>query len=366
MAGVDIQQLRDVINLTRATELQKGSWVSLAADLADYPLQSVLIPRVVRKSSYRYEWTVSVANGPTTNGAEYASVNKPVQASVVSQSKRLGIDLCKIRCHTAFARDERDLQGTSEEELVDIIMLRESEKLNLPLASFFEHKMAGEPSSGAPSEQELYGLKYWFPHDLTATELELNGGSDPTNYSGGAADLTVAAAPRWAHAVAGFNKISDDDLFDKLHEFRIRCNYYVPEGVNSLVSDTPNRAVLVQHPTFLEWARIQTAANDDLRSDVGMWRNALNFMGTPVKWLPVISTPGSPETPTTYGLLYDLDLNTVKMLVHSDFNFDKEMMDKADTPGTIVVYREGYCQMVCTSRERNLVATTQNPDLIVG
>ena len=363
---VDIGQIQDIINLTRATELQKGSWVSLSADLADYPLQSVLIPRVTKKSSYRYEWTVSTANGPTTNGAEYSSVNKPVQASVVSQSKRLGIDLCKIRAHTAFARDERDLQGGSEEELVDIVMLRESEKLNLPLASFLEHKLAGKPSSGSPSEQELYGLQYWFRADTTATDLELNGGADPENYPSGAADLTVAAVPRWAHAVAGYNKVSDDDLFDKLHEFRIRCNYYTPEGVNALNGGTPNRAILVQHPTFLEWARIQTAANDDLRSDVGMWRNALNSMGTPVKWLPVISTPGSPETPTTYGLAYDLDLNTVKLLMHSDWNFDKEVMDKADTPGTIVVFREGYCQLACTDREKNLVLTTSNPDLIVG
>lgn len=363
---INIGQIQDIINLTRATELQKGSWVSLAADLADYPLHSVLIPRVVRKSSYRYEWTVSTANGPTTDGAEYSSVNKPVQAFVVPQSKRLGIDLCKVRAVTAFARDERELQGTDEEELVDIVMLRESEKLNLPLLSFLEHKMAGQPSSGSASEQELYGLQYWLRADTTATDLELNGGADPENFTSGAADLTVAAVPRWAHAVAGYNKVSDDDLFDKLHEFRIRVNYYTPEGVNALNGGTANRAILVQHPTFLEWARIQTAANDDLRSDVGMWRNALNFMGTPVKWLPVISTPGSPETPTTYGLAYDLDLNTIKLLVHSAYNFDKEVMDKADTPGTVVVYREGYSQLVCTDREKNLVLTTSNPDLIVG
>lgn len=363
--GVDIKKLQDIINLTRATEIQKGSWVSLASDLADYPLHSALIPRTVKRSSFRYEWTVMDDQAPD-DAAEYSSVNKPLQTAVVPQSRRLGIDLAKIRRAISFARDERELQGTEEEELVDLVLARKAEKLDLKLLSFMEHKLAGKPSSGATSEQELYGLQYWFPSKSSATAVEMNGGGNPADFATGAADLPVATVPRWAHAVAGFTKVSDDDLFDKLHEFRIRVNYYTPDGVVSLDAGMPNRCILVQHPTFLEWARVQTAANDDLRSDVGIWRNAISFMGTPVKWLPVISTPGSPETPTDHGLLYDLDLNTIRLMIHSAFNFDLETADKADVPGVVQVWREGYAQLACVNREKNLVARTSNTDLIVS
>lgn len=360
----NIGQLRDIVNLTRATELKKGSWVSLVSDLADYPFYSLLVPRETRKSSYRYEWTVTKDENPNDT-AEYSSVGKPLQVQVDPTTKRLGIDLCKIRRAISFARDERDLQGTNEEELANVIAIRKAEKLDFKLISFFEHKLADTPASSSQPENELFGLKYWLPEDTNATDLELNGGADPTNFSGGAADLTVADHERWAHAVCGYDNVGDDDLFQKLHEFRIRVNYYVPEGVKQLDSASASRCILTQHPTFLAWAKLQTAANDNLKSDIGIWRNAISFMSTPVKWWPVISTPGSPQKPNGYGLLYDLDLNTIKLITHSTFNFDLQTMDKADVPGVVMMYREGYTQLACVNREKNLVAVTDNTALVV-
>lgn len=362
--AVNLSALRDITNLTRATELQKGSWVSLASDLSEFPFYSLLLSRENKQTSHRIEWTVTSDENPTDT-AEYSSVGKPLQVQVDPTSRRLGVDMCKVRRAISFARDERELQGTDEEELANIVQIRKAEKLDLKLLSFFEHKLAGEPSSGTPTENEVFGVKYWLPADTTATDLELNGGGNPTNFSSGAADLTVATVPRWAHAVCGYTKVSDDDLLDKLHEFRIRVNYYVPEGVSQLDSKTASRCVLCQHPVFLAWSRLQTVSNDNLKSDLGVWRNAINFMSTPVKWWPVISTPGSAETPTGSGLLYDLDLNTFKLFNHSTFNFDLQTMDKADVPGVILMYREGYCQAVCTNREKNLTAYTTTSDLIV-
>lgn len=366
MPGVNIAAIQDMLNLTRATELKQGSWVSFAADLPDYPLHTSLIPRLVRRSSFEYKWTVTREEGDLMANGGYTGINVPLQVSVGPQSKRLSVMLAKVRFATAYSDDEEELQGGSDEELADIVLMRKAEKLDLPLMSFLEHALAGQPSSGSPTYQELYGLKYWFPADTAATDLELLGGADPTNYSGGAAGLTVADCPEWAHAVAGYNTVSDDDLFDKLHEFRLRVNYFVPEGVKSLDSATPKRCIMTQHPTYLDWARVQTAANDNLRNDVGMWRGALNFMSTPVKILPVISEPGSAETPTDHALCYDLDLNTIKFIMHSAKNFDMQTMQKADTPGTVHAYREGYAQMVCINRRKNLVLASTNSNLIAG
>jgi hypothetical protein len=356
-----VNQLQDLINLTRTTELQKGSWLSLVSKLSGYPLVQSLLPRATKRTSHQIQWTLTRDPNPNDT-AEYVGVGDPVQTSAPQLSRRATVNMVKLRRATTFARDEQELQGTAEEELADIVTMRIAEKLNQPLLDFQEEKLAGAPANG--DDDELYGLRYWFPSDLTAGKLELNGGGNPAGFAGGAAGVTVADVPRWAHAVSTFDQVADDDLLDTLHEFRIRVNYHVPDGVRSLVSDSPSRVILTNHPVYLTFARLQTTANENLRTDLGLYRGEVTFMSTPVRFLPVISTPGQPETPTDRGLLYDLDLNTLQLVVHSGYDFSLQQMDKADTPGVVLAYREGYEQLVCKSRERNLVAATDNVELI--
>lgn len=360
---INIAAIADILNLTRATELQKGSWVSLSSDLPGYDLYQALLPRLSKKSSFDIAFTIAIDGADT---AEYSSVNKPLQVSIPTINKRVSVRLAKVRKATAYSRDEQELQGGSEEELVDVVMQRKAERLDQPLLSFMEHKLCDAPASSTMTEQELYGLKYWFPRDSGATALELNGGGNPTGFSGGAAGLTVADVPRWGHAVCGFTEVSDTDLLDKLHEFFIRVNYHVPEGAKTIGSAVADRITLCQHPVFRTWARLQTAANDDLKSDIGVWRNAISFMSQPVKVLHAISEPGSPQTPSDHGLLYNLDLNTLQLVMHSTLNFGLEQNQDPNVPGTVKVWREGYAQLLCTNRERNLVANTTNSDLYTG
>jgi hypothetical protein len=115
---------------------------------------------------------------------------------------------------------------------------------------------------------------------------------------------------------------------------------------------------------FTAWERLQVSGNENFRSDVGMWRGAINFRGVPVKVWHVISEPDSPEKPSAYGVLYCLDLNTWKWLVHSGFNFNlSEPTQDPNIPGQIKMWRQAYCQLLCVNREKNLVATTTNAAL---
>lgn len=361
--GVEISTITDILTLTRATELAKGEWVSLVSDLPEYPLHQGLIPRVTRKSSYKFAWTLTRQGANPFRNGGYTGVNVPLQVSVDPLAKRLEVPLAKIRFATAYAEDEEELQGDSDTELADAVLMRKSEDLDQPLLSFMEHALAGAPSSASSTYKELFGLEYWFPSTVGLTAVDMDGGTDPVGFSGGAAGLTVAECPEWAHAVGGFSKVSNDDLFKHIADFRMRVNYHVPSGSKSADSATPNRIILCQYPVFLEWAEIQTAANDNLKSDVGMWRGAINYMSTPVRKLPVISEVGSAERPTDRGILYDLDLNTLQLVVNDRFNFELKVLQKSDTPGVVHAYREGYVQLICKNRRKNLVLATQTSGL---
>lgn len=360
-----ITQLRDQLNLARDTELAKGRWVSLSSPLPDYPLYSALIPRMISKWSHTIAFTISQDEvGKTTDLTNFfVGVGTPISPASHAATKRPSVNLAKARETTTYAEDEPELQGTSEEELADIVVMRKAEQLDLPLLAKQELSLTREPASST-AEQEVFGLPYWFPHDSTATDIELYGGGNPSNHSGGAAGITVAEAPRWAHAVGGFDKISDDDLFDKLQEFHIRVNAYVPEGVPALDSGMPERCILCQSPVFVQWARLQQVANDNPGRDLGMWRDAIWYSGTPVKWWPAFSEPDSSGTPTGYGLIYDLDLTTLKLAFHSGFQFDLEVREPQDQPRVIWLVREGYYQLICVRRNRNLVMYTDNTALI--
>lgn len=355
-----ITQLADVVKLTRNTELAKGSWTSLQYSLPGYLYTEAVIPRKTLRSSSKVEWPIGVA-GPSS--AEYTSVNDPLTVSVPDLAKKARVTLAKVRNAVSWSVDEEELQGGSDEQIVSVVAMRKSQ-FDMEMVEFIERALAQKPASSSTSPQQIYGLPYWFPHKASATDLELNGGEDPSGFALGAGELTVSDEPRWAHAVAGFSKLSDDDLFAKLSEFMHRAKYLAPQGASTIDPSTPNRIVLVQHQVFTAWEKLQVAGNENFRSDVGMWRGAINFRSIPVRIWHVISEPDSPQKPDSYGILYALDLNTLKWLVHSafDFKLSDPVMDP-NVPGQVKMWRQAYCQLLCTNRERNLTMHTTNADL---
>jgi len=364
-----INALRDSINLARASELKKGSWVSLASTLPGFVLWPALIPRKEEKWSKSVDFTLSIDEvGKVTDMTNFfVGVASTIQPASHPSTYRPSVKLAKARETTTYAEDEDELQGTDETKLADIVVMRKAEQLDLPLLTKQEISLMREPAGDPPTtaEQEVYGLPYWFRHGTdSSADISLYGGLDPANFSGGAAGVTVAQVPRWAHATGGFQKVSQSDLFDKLVRFHTRVNHYVPTGVNALDSATPERCILVQEPVQTVWSRLQHVANDNPGRDLGMWRDAIAFGSTPVKWLPVMSEPESPTTPTGYGLLYDLDLTTLKLVLHSGFKFDLQMREPPHQPDVIWLFREGYYQLICVRRNRNLVMYTDTASLI--
>ena len=141
----------------------------------------------------------------------------------------------------------------------------------------------------------------------------------------------------------------------------------VPDGANTIDSSTPDRCILVNHAVFTAWELLQVVANDNPRNDIGMWRGAINFNSTPVKILHAQSEPTSAATPSDHALVYCLDLNTLKLWIHSDFNFllGDPIIDQ-NVPGQVKQWRQLYAQLACINREKNLVAYTTNSAFITG
>ena len=350
--AIAVDQLFDLAAWTRTTEYKRGGYVSLTEPLADYPLFNALIDREVVRSTpnIRYQLATEAANSYET-----VQVGDPVQVAIPKTANAVSLVWAKKRTSLAYFADEEAFNNVgSADDIIDVVAQRKVEH-DAEFRRNFEVELANARSHA--TKNDILGLKDWFPALTTATDLVLNGGASigAAEYSG----PTVAQVPRFANAVCGFTKLSDDDLFKKISNFYHTAKYYVPEGARTIDSSTPTRCILCNVPTFLAWEELQVAANDDPRNDLGIWRGSINFRSTPVKILHAQSDPTSAAYDSASALVYALDLSTLKLWIHADYNFNLSppILDP-NVPGQVKMWREVYAQLACINREKNLTAYT--------
>lgn len=350
--AIGVDQLFDLAAWTRTTEFERGGYVSLTEPLADYPLFNSLIERQVIRSTpnIRYQLATEAANSYET-----VEVGTPVQVAIPKTANSVTLPWAKKRTAMAYFADEEAFNSVgSADDIIDVVAQRKVEH-----DSEFRRNLEVELANGSsePTMNDIMGLKDWFPAKTTATDLELNGGGDISakEYNG----PTVAAVPRFDNAVCGFTKLSDDDLFKKISNFYHSAKYYVPEGARAIDSATPTRVILCNVPTFLAWEELQTAANDNLRNDLGVYRGSINFRSTPVTILHAQSDPSSAAYDADSALVYALDLTTLKFWIHAEYNFNlSPPITDPNVPGQVKMWREVYCQLACINREKNLTCYT--------
>jgi len=356
-----INQIADVADFVRST-INKDKYQSLAALYPDYlyTQQFLQSARRTAATSTHLEETLEIA---AASSFEASYVNHPLQIAVPDLLKKVRVDLVKYRASVGFSEDEEVFSDQNPERVVKAVEVR-LKKNERDWIEGFENALASKPATSAVFPQTLQGLPFWLPADETATALVMNGGSDPAGFTAGAGGLTVAEVPRWAHAVAGWTQASDDDLFEKISEFLNRAMYFSPVSYNAEAPNTPSRQILIQMPLRLVMERVQTTANDNTKSDVGMWRNQLNFRSIPMYTWHAISDPASPVRPA-YGLLYIIDWNTFDWVTHSSFSgqLNKPVHDP-NIPGAIKMWRQAYTQLRCLNRERNATFYSSNPEFI--
>lgn len=350
--AIAVNSLFDLAAWTRTTEYKKGGYVSLTEPLPDYPLYNILIEREVIRSTptIRYQLATEAANSYET-----VQVGDPIQVAIPKTANAVQLLWSKKRTAVAWFADEEAFNNVgSQDDIIDVVAQRKVEH-DAECRRNLEQELAGARSHA--TKNDILGLKDWFPADTAATDLQLNGGGDisAAEYSG----PTVSDVPRFDNAVAGFTKLSDDDLFKKISNFYHTVKYYVPEGARTIDSGEPSRVILCNVPTFLAWEELQVTANDDPRNDLGIWRGAINFRSTPVKILHAQSDSDSSAYDGTNALVYCLDLNTIKLWIHADYNFklSAPILDP-NVPGQVKMWRELYAQLACVNREKNLTVYT--------
>lgn len=358
-----ISKISDIVTLTLPT-FEKNKWdsVGLAQLYPEYEFVKQFVQGSKRKkqTSYLIDTALEI-DAPTSYEESYT--NHPAQTAAHKLARRIQTPLTKVRTSLTFSEDEKELQGKSDSQIVDVVQMRMT-KWHRDLIEGLEHALLSFPASTTSFPDQLRGiLDYWVTPNSTVTDFDMNGGLDPSGHATGAGGLTVADEPRWANAVGKFAQVSPDDFFDKISQFlnRVRIMAVVPHP--SVAPDVPRRVCYVQEPVKRAVERYMQAANENLGNDAGVYREANVYRSIPITIWHALSDPDSPVSPSTATAML-IDWNSFMYCVHSAF--DQKItgpVELPNVPGQMVAYNETWHGLHCTRRDRNLYLTTDNADL---
>jgi hypothetical protein len=355
-----ISSIADIVNLTRSTvEQEKWDSVGLAQLYPDYEMVRQMVPRKVEETSYTRERKLEIG---APSSYEHSYTNHPAETAAHKLSRGISTPLVKVRTSLTFSEDEKELQGKSTTQLVDIVQMRMT-KWKRDFWEGLEHDILSLPTGPDAFPDRLRGIPYWVTGNSSVTDLDMHGGDDPTGFSAGAGGITKAQEPRWPNAVAKFTKVSQDDFFDKLSQFlnRVRMMAVVPHP--SITPEAPSRVIYVQEPVKRACERYFSVANENIGTDGGTYRDANYYRSHPITIWHAMSDPASPVQDAT-GTVRFIDWNTFSLCVHPAF--DQKITGPVmlpNVPGQMVMYNESWMGLECSRRDRNMILTTDTAEL---
>jgi hypothetical protein len=363
-----LRSLHDhVVNTLATYEKTKYDSVGIAQLYAELEVvkQFVRGRTALRDMSDRINTALEIGS---PSSYEHSYTNHPAQTSVPKQFRRIETPLCKIRTKMTYSNDEKELQGASDTKLLDNVQAR-LVKFQRDYWEGLEHDFLSAPTSSDQFPDQLRGIPYWitFLSTLTTNGFNLNGGDDPDGFSAGAGGVTKAQEPRWAPAVARFDKVSQDDYFDKIDQFLnlVRMQAVVPHP--SIAPEVPSRVIYVQEPVKRVAGRLLTASNESVGMDLGVYKDANVYRSMPVTIWHALSDASSPVQGLGTGEAVSLliDWNAFMYQVHSAYNRKRTGPNELpEIPGQYVMFEETWHGLHCVRRDRCLRLQSTNAEYI--
>lgn len=360
--SVPVSNIADMVTATLNT-YDRGKWDSqgIAQLYPGYEIvrQFVQGARIVRDTSFKITRNLEIS---APSSYQHATSVMPVQTSTNKLLKQVTTPLVKMITHMTFSEDEEALQGKSPEQILDIIQVR-TVKFDRDFWEGLEHDLLSFPSSSTQEPDQLRGIPYWVTDNTAVTDLDMHGGNDPSGHTDGAGGITKAEESRWPNAVGEFSKISQQDYFDKISQFlnRVRTMSVVPHPTHT--PDVPNRVIYNNEPIQRGVERFQSANNENIAQDAGVYRTAPMFRTIPMVIWHAASSPDSPVQDSV-GTTRLIDWAAMTLTINS--KFDQKITGPImlpDIPGQMVVYKETWAALDTARRDRHLLLTTATSDL---
>lgn len=278
---------------------------------------------------------------------------------IVPHLKKITVPWCLAEATWGYDLREQAFQGGGR-AILQVINARE-QSMYSDYAKLMENLMWSAASGPASDPADCYGIKTWIKKG-TAANFAFGGG-DPSGFSLGVGGMSSVDVPRWANGTALYSQISNDDLFPKWAEASEKCYFepaYSYEGETN--PGPPDWVYYTAYPVVAAIQTFLTTANDNLKSDAGMFRGKITFKGSPVRSVPALTNADSDSQDTQYPI-YGIDWTTMFWFFLK--GWDMKITGPAQMPNQTngrFVQMDAIGNFMCTDRSKQFVihSTTWN------
>lgn len=338
-----ILQADDVADLVSVTlrDLGRGRWTDIAGDLQEY----VALPNIFRRNRIAFGSGFGVSYNlmtKTSGGAEHTGLFS-VDNVDVGDVMATGVVPWR-HTDTKFAIDRREIaMNRNPARIVELVKVRRADAM-IDLAKLIETAWWGDPAA----TNEPFGVPYWIVRNATAG---FNGG-DPTNFSAGAAGITVASVPRHSNYTDRYTSITKTDLIRKMRGASTKTMFISPVAVPTY--NTGNRRQVYTNYDVIQAAEeLLEAQNDALGPDVASMDGRLVFRKIPVTWVPHLDSEfaGSATDP-----VIGIDYGVFKVaFLRGEYLRETGPKVAGNSHNTLHVFVDLTYNFVCYDRRRNWI-----------
>ena len=149
-------------------------------------------------------------------------------------------------------------------------------------------------------------------------------GGDPPGFSSvGTGGISSVQYPGWRHRVGTYNVFSEDDAVDTILECMDKCSFTPAKSYPQLADEVnPRWDLLATHSRIKLARKISQSQNDNLRGELGKWKDTALIRGVPLRWVPAWTSPTF-GVGRTDGPIMGVDWKSVKVWHKSDLNMVK-------------------------------------------
>ncbi len=270
-----ILQADNVADLVIATlrDLGRGRWTDLAGTIQEY----IALPNLLRRNRVGFGSGYGIAFNLMTSTSGAAANTGLFAVDKVNVGDVLTTGNVPWRhTNTNYAIDKREISmNRNPARIVEMIKVRRADAM-IDLAKKMETNFWEDP----PSDSETpFGLPYWVVEGAQGF-----GAKDPTNFSGGAANI-VSTANRWTNYSDRYVSVTKTDLIRKVRKAATLTRFISPVK-NPDYNDGDQLGHYTNYDVVGAVEELLEAQNDRLGRDIASMDGKLVFRRVPVTYVP--------------------------------------------------------------------------------
>lgn len=346
MATVTPDRLSD-LQATTIQAFERQRFTEIATDLREYHVFPNLIlfgdekkgtnRMETRPGGTKIEFKVMVNHSGASRHVGMAAVDDPVNVDVMETAT---VPWRFTTTQYGLLQQEMDMNRGRESQIVDEKLAKDKAAL-ISLAVLMENTFWGAPVDSS-DDVTPYGVFTWFPKSASTGFV----GAFPSGFTTLGLDNEH---PRWKHYTDAYTNATSDDLFDKLWFAMLDTQFKNPVGGIPNLDAGLDRAVYMNTPTYVAFARAAMRQNDNVGYDLARGNGITMFMNNPLLTVPKL------DADTTDPVVC-LDWGTMKCIAHEGW-WLRRYMEK-NRPGqhtTDAMYIDSTYNFVCWNRRKNAI-----------